>query len=282
VSTLGEITASIAHEVNQPLAAVVMSGNACRRWLAMDPPDLAEAREAAEHLRPIGFVAIVTSDLQRAARTAALLASGIGLDPAAVRVEAGLRERDVGRWSGLTGDEIDARWPGQIAAWRHGELDGPPGGERNDAFAARVRDALVRVAATVAGREPVLVVSHGGVVRAVERSAGVEAHTLPNLGGRWFDVDRDRVVAGDPVFTTWNAEERGGLYCGLWQATPGKWRIRYDEWEYCRILEGLSVITEERGAARIVRAGDSFVIRPGFRGTWEVLETTLKDYVIST
>jgi uncharacterized cupin superfamily protein len=30
-----------------------------------------------------------------------------------------------------------------------------------------------------------------------------------------------------------------------------------------------------------VRAGDSFVIRPGFRGTWEVLETTLKDYVIS-
>ena len=93
---------------------------------------------------------------------------------------------------------------------------------------------------------------------------------------------RDRVVAGDPVFTTWNVEERGGLYCGLWQATPGKWRIRYDEWEYCRILEGLSVITEERGAARIVRAGDSVVIRPGFRGTWEVLETTVKDYVIST
>ena len=91
----------------------------------------------------------------------------------------------------------------------------------------------------------------------------------------------DRVVAGDPVFTTWNAEERGNLYCGMWQATPGKWRIQYDEWEYCRILEGLSVITEDGGAARIVRAGDSFVIRPGFRGTWEVLETTLKDYVIA-
>jgi uncharacterized cupin superfamily protein len=93
---------------------------------------------------------------------------------------------------------------------------------------------------------------------------------------------RDRVVAGDPVFTTWNAEERDGLYCGIWQATPGKWRIRYEEWEYCRILEGLSVVTEEGGAARIVRTGDSFVIRPGFKGTWEVLETTLKDYVIAT
>ncbi|NAZ37612.1 cupin domain-containing protein [Rubellimicrobium sp. CFH 75288] len=91
---------------------------------------------------------------------------------------------------------------------------------------------------------------------------------------------RDRVIAGDPVFTTWNSEEREGLHCGLWQSTPGKWRIAYDEWEYCRIVEGLSVITEEGGAARIVRAGDSFVIRPGFRGTWEVLETTVKDYVV--
>ena len=91
----------------------------------------------------------------------------------------------------------------------------------------------------------------------------------------------ERVVSGDPVFTTWNAEERGGLFCGIWQSTPGKWRVAYDEWEYCRILEGLSVVTEEGGAARIVRAGDSFVIRPGFKGTWEVLETTLKDSVVS-
>ena len=40
------------------------------------------------------------------------------------------------------------------------------------------------------------------------------------------------------------------------------------------------MITEDAGAARVVRAGDSLVNRPGFRGTWEVLETTLKDYVI--
>ena len=46
VSTLGEMTASIAHEVNQPLAAVVTNGNACLRWLAGETPNLAEAREA--------------------------------------------------------------------------------------------------------------------------------------------------------------------------------------------------------------------------------------------
>ncbi len=91
----------------------------------------------------------------------------------------------------------------------------------------------------------------------------------------------DKIVAGDPVHTIWEAEERGSLSCGMWQSTPGKWRISYDEWEYCRIVEGLSVITEDGGAARIVRAGDSFVLRPGFKGTWEVLETTVKDYVVS-
>ena len=92
--------------------------------------------------------------------------------------------------------------------------------------------------------------------------------------------DPEKVLAGDPVHTTWNIEERDSLYCGIWQSTPGKWRIAYDEWEYCRILEGVSVITEESGDAMRVTAGDSFILRPGFKGTWEVLETTRKDYVI--
>ena len=97
------------------------------------------------------------------------------------------------------------------------------------------------------------------------------------------EIDRptpDRLISGDPVFTTWNLEERDGLYCGIWQSTPGAWRIQYDEWEYCRILSGHSVITDADGVAHTVRAGDSFVLRPGFSGTWEVIETTRKDYVI--
>lgn len=90
-----------------------------------------------------------------------------------------------------------------------------------------------------------------------------------------------RLISGDPKFTTWNIEERGGrLYAGVWESTPGTWRIQYDEWEYCRILSGVSVITEEGGASRRVEAGDSFIIRPGFRGVWEVVTTTRKEYVI--
>jgi uncharacterized protein len=92
--------------------------------------------------------------------------------------------------------------------------------------------------------------------------------------------DPVKVLSGGPVHTTWNIEERDGLYCGIWQSTPGKWRISYDEWEYCHILSGVSVITEDGKQPVTVEAGDSFVLRPGFKGTWEVIETTRKDYVI--
>lgn len=92
--------------------------------------------------------------------------------------------------------------------------------------------------------------------------------------------DPARVIAGDPVHTTWNLEERDGLWCGIWQSTPGAWRVQYDEWEYCRILAGRSILTPDGGAPQEVGPGDSFVLRPGFSGVWEVVETTVKDYVI--
>ena len=50
VSMMGELTASIAHEVNQPLSGVVSNGSACLRWLAGDGPNLEEAREAARRI----------------------------------------------------------------------------------------------------------------------------------------------------------------------------------------------------------------------------------------
>src|SRR3989440_10840162 len=50
VMTMGELAASIAHEVNQPLAGIVINGNACLRWLGGESPNLAEAREAAQRI----------------------------------------------------------------------------------------------------------------------------------------------------------------------------------------------------------------------------------------
>jgi signal transduction histidine kinase len=50
IATLGELTASIVHEVNQPLAGVVSSGNACQRWLASDPPNVERAAQSVERM----------------------------------------------------------------------------------------------------------------------------------------------------------------------------------------------------------------------------------------
>ena len=47
VTTMGELTASLAHEVNQPISAAVTNANTCLRWLTRDQPNLEEAREAA-------------------------------------------------------------------------------------------------------------------------------------------------------------------------------------------------------------------------------------------
>jgi PAS domain S-box-containing protein len=50
VTTMGELTASLAHEVNQPIAAALTNANTCLRWLARDEPDVEEAREAASRI----------------------------------------------------------------------------------------------------------------------------------------------------------------------------------------------------------------------------------------
>lgn len=54
VLTIGELTASLAHEVSQPLLAVLTSAGACERWLANDPPDIERARNAVARITKAG------------------------------------------------------------------------------------------------------------------------------------------------------------------------------------------------------------------------------------
>ena len=165
--------------------------NARGRWQGWaDPPltDLgrAQAEAAAPAAAPVD--AVVSSDLQRALVTAELMAAV--LDVGAVHVEADLRERDVGDFTGLTRAEIEERWPGVLSQGNASIARDPRFGETVEALATRVNGALARLAATFAGRR-VLVVTHGGVVRNLERSFGVEPDPLPNLGGVEVAVDPD-------------------------------------------------------------------------------------------
>jgi PAS domain S-box-containing protein len=81
MTTMGELAVSIAHEVNQPLMAVVTNAGACLRWLNADPPDIAMARQAVERIVRDGHRAgdIITS-LRNLARKSAPRLDRLDLD----------------------------------------------------------------------------------------------------------------------------------------------------------------------------------------------------------
>ena len=105
---------------------------------------------------------------------------------------------------------------------------------------------------------------------------------LSNLGAPEEGTPaKDRILRGDPRTKTWILDETpdGKQFSGVWECTPGSWRVVYDEWEFCSFIAGLSVITEDGKPPMTVRAGDTVIFRPGFLGVWEVLETTRKLFV---
>ena len=168
--------------------------NAYGKWQGQADPPLSEfgqlqAAESALHLGT--FDAIWASDLQRAALTAAIVAEIIGIGP--IQIDNRLRETDVGPWEGLTHDEVERGWPGFLETHQR-----PEGFENYDDAARRMIAAFIDIATKAPGGE-VLVVSHGGAIRAVRRLLGASDERIPNLGGCWFSVTHDQIEAGDFV-----------------------------------------------------------------------------------
>ncbi|CAE6951506.1 Transcriptional regulator [Pseudomonas marincola] len=92
----------------------------------------------------------------------------------------------------------------------------------------------------------------------------------------------EKVLKGDPAQSVINhyGSPCGQFNAGIWEGAVGQWNVSYTEFEYCEILQGVSVLRDQDGNAKTVRAGDRFVIPAGFNGTWEVLEACRKAYVI--
>jgi len=105
-----------------------------------------------------------------------------------------------------------------------------------------------------------------------------DTHPLPVL-----DACKWEKLAGDPHTVNLNAytSEDGNKIMGTWICTPGKWRVEYVKWEYCHFQEGYCIITPDGLAPIHLRAGDIFVIEPGMKGTWEVVETVRKYFVFA-
>jgi broad specificity phosphatase PhoE len=167
--------------------------NVLGRWQGHADSELSafgrlQAEHAAEHHAPLDR--IVSSDLRRAAETADIIAARWGID--GVGRDGRLRERAAGPWEGCTRAEIEEAWPGWLEAGKH-----PPGWEEDDVVLARVDQALVEL--VTAGGGSILVVSHGGVLRALERRADVDQGRIPNLGGRWWRWTGAGFEPGDTV-----------------------------------------------------------------------------------
>ncbi|HEU4427979.1 MAG TPA: histidine phosphatase family protein [Myxococcota bacterium] len=143
--------------------------NAVGRWQGHGDPSLSalgleQAQAVAVRLSAagLGFERVVASDLARALETAEIVGKQLGL---AVQREPLWRERDIGTWTGLTHEEIAARWPEDYAHFRaHEEHARPGGGESNAMLRARAQRALAALRAKH-GRARVLVVTHRGIAR---------------------------------------------------------------------------------------------------------------------
>ncbi|WP_066943513.1 histidine phosphatase family protein [Streptomyces lushanensis] len=142
---------------------------------------VAQAQRSARLLASLRPDAIISSDLQRAAATAAELAAITRLD---VSYDATLRETFAGAWQGLTHDEIVARFGEQYAAWKRGEPVRRGGGELETEVADRAAPVVLHHAEKLPDDGTLVVVSHGGTIRTtIGRLLGLEAHHWEGLGG---------------------------------------------------------------------------------------------------
>ena len=106
---------------------------------------------------------VVSSDLARARETARAVCEHVGLP---LQLDARLRETHFGLWQGLTGAEVEERWPEHYARWRRGD-DCPVEGETRLQVGTRAAAVVAEVLPSVGAGGTLLLVTHGGTARAL-------------------------------------------------------------------------------------------------------------------
>ncbi|MCH2415656.1 MAG: histidine phosphatase family protein [Acidimicrobiales bacterium] len=163
--------------------------NALGRWQGQADPPLTDVGEnqAKKATKKLGlFDSIVSSPLQRAKNTASIISEITGVGP--VTTEVGLMERDAGPWQGLTRIEIEKGWPGFLDSGHR-----PDGYESNPDLLSRIFEVLKKISKN---SDSILIVSHAGIVHALENLHNQPSKKVPNLGGRWFEFVDDELIMG--------------------------------------------------------------------------------------
>lgn len=140
---------------------------------------LGQARRAAPVLATLRPEVLVTSDLSRAADTAAVLAAETGLP---LRVDKRLRETHLGTWQGLTHAEVEAVWPGGVRTWRGNPEWAPPTGETRVEVARRAEQVVEELDA--AGPGAAVLCTHSGLIAGLTPLLlGLPVACWPVFGG---------------------------------------------------------------------------------------------------
>ena len=169
--------------------------NALGRWQGQADPPLTNLgqRQARKAIQKLGlFDSIVSSPLQRAKNTASIISELMGVGP--VVTESGLMERDAGPWQGLTRIDIENDWPGFLASGKR-----PDGYESNPDLLFRVFEVLKKISESSEPSDSILVISHAGIVHALEDLHDQPSMKVPNLGGRWVEFVNDDLKMGKRV-----------------------------------------------------------------------------------
>ncbi|WP_199442338.1 histidine phosphatase family protein [Umezawaea beigongshangensis] len=138
-----------------------------------------QARFAVPVLAGFAPELVVASDLRRARDTATVFTSVAGIP---LRIDERLRETHLGKWQGLTPDEVEVEWPGAMQRWRTDPTVAPPDGETRVEVAVRAAEVVAEVDEQFS--DTVMLCAHGGLITALTgHLLGLPVATWPQFGG---------------------------------------------------------------------------------------------------
>lgn len=133
--------------------------------LPLNDSGQAQASALAKRLATQSIQRLINSNLQRAFRTAEIIAA-VHPDHPQAEVDPRLREIDYGRWDGLNEAGIEQVMPGEVQRWKHDPSFAPSGGESIVAVMARL-EGLVAELRALPSDQTIVLVGHGGVFQVL-------------------------------------------------------------------------------------------------------------------
>ena len=146
--------------------------------IPLDEVGVAQAKVAGARLASLKPDRILSSDLQRAAATAAELGAACGVQP---ELDSRFRELNFGAREGLTWAEAWAEFPTEMQAWVDGHEQAMPGAETYEQAGARFDQALRSELPTLASGQTLVIVAHGAILRTGMNTWGSRARRGTSL-----------------------------------------------------------------------------------------------------